>query len=94
MRLSILLVTAIVLPPLAPAQAQRAAAWRAGALLRLAASEPARRAPEWDYCDGKMLGTPDERIRNCTALLESGPGDGAEPGQRLRQPRPRLGRQR
>lgn len=31
----------------------------------------AQRAPEWEFCDTKELGTPDVRIRNCTALIES-----------------------
>ena len=31
----------------------------------------AQRAVEWEFCDSKMRGTPDVRIRNCSALIES-----------------------
>src|SRR5690554_1988345 len=31
----------------------------------------AQLAAEWHYCDSKHFGTPDERIRNCTRLIES-----------------------
>src|SRR5260370_36887214 len=44
-----------------------------GALLLLTGAAHAQRAPEWDYCDAKNLGTPDVRIRNCTILINTLP---------------------
>src|ERR1700691_4150105 len=37
----------------------------------LTTSTYAQLAPEWNFCDGKGLGTPDVRIANCTTLIQS-----------------------
>jgi lipoprotein NlpI len=41
------------------------------AVLLLSMPAHAQRAPQWDYCDSKELGTPDLRILNCSLLIES-----------------------
>ena len=43
----------------------------AAAVVLLVSPAQAQRAAEWEYCDSRLLGTPDVRIRNCTALIES-----------------------
>ncbi|MBW0002779.1 MAG: tetratricopeptide repeat protein [Hyphomicrobiales bacterium] len=46
------------------------------ALLLTSLPAQAQRAKEWEYCDESGHGTPDERISNCTVLIESPVGDG------------------
>jgi tetratricopeptide (TPR) repeat protein len=51
----------------------RFSVWRVSvvALFALTTSTNAQLAPEWQFCDGKGLGTPDVRITNCTTLIQS-----------------------